>query len=137
MEFDDRYVFIELKDPQDPNVPEERRLEIVEEFRRRNINNELSYKYRDSFLYEWASGRADKPVQYIVLIAVDDMQSGDLAVRTSALQRDLPVSGPHGNAWNRPFVSECAVFNIESWNRQFPMYQISRLSEAQSGSNGG
>ena len=129
VEFDDRYLFIELKDPQDPDVPAERKLDVIEDFRRSSIDNELIGKYRDSFLYEWASGRADKPIQYFVLIALDDMQAGDLAVRTSSLQRAIPLSGPGGEPWVRPFVSECAVFNIESWNRRFPRYPLRRLSE--------
>ena len=130
VEFDDRYLFIEFKDPQDPDVPVGRRYEVIEEFRISSIDNELIGKYRDSFLYEWASGRANKPIQYFVLIGLDDMQAGDLAVRTSSLQRAIPLRGPGGEPWMRPIVSECAVFNIESWNRRFPRYQVERLSEA-------
>ena len=128
IEFDDRYLFIEFKDPQDPHVPEERKETAIERFKLRSLESELTHKCRDSFLYEWASGNADKPIHYIVLIALDDLQSGDLTVRTDALRRQLPISGPGGNPWHRPFVSGCMVFNIEFWNRHFPKYPVTRLS---------
>lgn len=132
IEFDDRYLFIEFKDPQDPHVPEDMKQAAIDQFKRRSLESELTYKCRDSFLYEWASGNADKPIHYIVLIALDDLQSSDLAVRTDALQRHLPVNGPSGNPWRRPFVSRCIVFNIESWNRHFPKYPVMRISASSS-----
>ena len=129
VEFSDRYLFIEFKDPQHPDATEERRNEFVEDFKIGSLDNDLKYKCRDSFLYEWAYGRADKPIYYFVLIALDSLQSKDLTVRTEALQRQLPLSGPSSNPWPHPFVSQCIVFNIESWNRRFPRYPIKRLSE--------
>ena len=129
IEFDDRYLFIEFKDPQHPKATEERRNEFVAAFKRGNLDNDLKYKFRDSFLYEWASGRADKPIFYFVLIAVDDLNARDLVARTDALRREIPIDGPSWNPWTRPLVSECATFNLESWNRRFPRYPIKRLSE--------
>ena len=129
VEFDNKYLFIEFKDPQQPGATEERRKKFIETFKRGNLDNDLKYKCRDSFLYEWASGRANKPIYYFVLIALDSLQSRDLAARTDAMQRELPINGPGGTPWNRPFVSQCIVFNIESWNRRFPSYQIKRLSD--------
>lgn len=130
VEFDDRYLFIEFKDPQAPGATETQRTEFINRFKQGNLDNDLKYKYRDSFLYEWAYKRADKPIYYFVLIALDTLQSRDLTVRSDALQRQLPLYGPVSNPWNRPFVSQCAVFNIDSWNKRFPRYEISRLSEA-------
>ena len=129
VEFDDRYLFIEFKDPQHPSATEERRTEFVANLKRGKLDDDLKYKFRDSFLYEWASGRADKPVYYFVLIAVEDLNARDLSARTDALRREIPVYGPSSNPWIRPLVSECATFNLESWNRQFPRYPIKRLSE--------
>ena len=129
IEFDDRYLFIEFKDPQHPRATEERRSEFVAAFKRGNLDNDLKYKFRDSFLYEWASGRADKPIFYFVLVAIDDLNARDLVARTDSLRREIPMYGPISNPWTRPLVSECATFNLESWNRRFPRYPIKRLSE--------
>ena len=129
VEFRDRYLFIEFKDPQDPQSRERNRNRFIDGFRSGKLDNDLKYKYRDSFLYEWASGRADKPVFYFVMIALDSLDSGDLVIRTDALKRQLPLKGPGGVPWLSSFVAECIVFNIESWNKSFPKYPISRLSD--------
>ena len=42
------------------------------------IDEDLKYKYRDSFLYEWAAGRVDKPVDYLILIALDSLTVTEL-----------------------------------------------------------
>ena len=126
IEFSNRYWFIEFKDPQDPKIPIRHR--NVQDFKQKNINNELKYKYRDSFLYEWASGKADKPIYYFVLLAIDSLASIELAARTDALKREIPVNGPDSIPWVQPLITDCAVFNIRAWNRLFPMYPLKRLS---------
>ena len=132
VELDDRYLFIEVKDPQSPDVPSERVSETLEkfanEFQSGEIDEELKYKYRDSFLYEWASGRANKPIHYLVLVGFDRLTDAILIDRTRALQRILPLRGPGASAWTRSIANFCWVFNIESWNRNFPDYQVTRLS---------
>lgn len=132
VEFSDRYLFIELKDPQNPKIPEEMRQQRVEEFKKENINNELKYKYRDTYLYEWASGKSSKPIYFFVLIAVDSLNSRELVTRTDALRREIPVRVPRTVPWIQPIIKDCAVFNIYSWNRHFPKYPVMRLSASSS-----
>lgn len=55
VEFDDRYLFIEIKDPQAPNVPKASRERYLERLKHGQLDAILYGKYRDSFLYEWAS----------------------------------------------------------------------------------
>ena len=128
VEFDDRYLFIEFKDPQNPKAPEEGGREFIEELRSSGLDSDLMYKYRDSFLYEWASGRAEKPIYYLVLVAWDGLSPADLTTRTDALRRLLPLDGPALGSWSRPIVADCFVFNVGSWNRNFPRYPLIRLS---------
>ena len=128
VEFRDRYLFIELKDPQDPQARERDRNRFINGFKSGALDNDLKYKYRDSFLYEWAYGRADKPIYYFVLIAWDGLNTGELINGTDRLKRQLPLQGPERNPFTRSVVSGCAVFNIASWNKRFPKYPINRLS---------
>ena len=128
IEFDDCYLFLELKDPQHPDAPQQNRDRFLREFRGSGLDEELKYKYRDSFLYEWASGRADKPVHYLVLIADDALTDAELAIRTDALARILPLGGPASGSWERRIAESCVVFNIDSWTRLLPRYPISRLN---------
>ena len=130
VELPDRYLFIEFKDPQDPNAPTEAADAYLNRFAKGQFDNDFIYKYRDSFLYEWASGRADKAVDYLVLIALDSLDTGFLTQRTDALKRNLPVNAPNGQPWPRPIAKSCAVFNIETWNRLLPEYPIERRSES-------
>lgn len=125
VELPDRYFLIEFKDPQNPGSS----VQDPEEFMTRGtLDEDLKYKYRDSFLYEWAAGRADKPVYFLVLIAHDALTETDLIAKLDDLKHKLPLQGPRSNSWIRPIVSGCGVFNIESWNRTFPDYQVTRFS---------
>ncbi|MCY3801782.1 MAG: hypothetical protein OXG46_09395 [Chloroflexi bacterium] len=122
------YLYVEFKDPQDPESTDERRQEFVSRFLSGQLDRDFVYKYRDSFLYEWASGKADKPIRYFVLIALDSLDSAALLRRTDALKRQLPLDGPKSNSWTRPIVEGCEVFNIDKWNSHFSDYPIIRLS---------
>jgi hypothetical protein len=76
---------------------------------------------------EWASGRAGKPVHYLVLIALDTLDETQLLTRTEALARNLPQHGPDDQPWPREIVRACGVFNLESWNRELPHYPVNRV----------
>ena len=127
VELPDRYLYIELKDPQHPRATPKSRGEFIEELLSGRLDEALKYKHRYSFLYEWASGRADKPVDYLVLIALNTLDEAHLVTRTEALSRALPQRGPDGQPWHRDIVGGCGVFNLESWTRSFPDYPASRL----------
>ena len=126
VEFPGFYLFIEVKDPE--GAPSgQGRTGFIADFTSGKIDSELCYKYRDSFLYEWASGRANKPIYYYVLFAWTPLSKAELGIRAQALKRNLPLNGPQMQAWARPFVHDCVVFNISSWNQHFPNYPVVRF----------
>ena len=127
VELPDHYLFIEFKDPQHPDAPAQAAARYSRQFQSGAIDEELKYKYRDSFLYEWASGRADKPIDYLVLIALDDLEDSDLLVGQERLEQKLPLRGPRSAPWLRPLARGCVVANIDFWNRRFPHYPVRRL----------
>lgn len=127
VELADHYLFIEFKDPQHPMAPAQAAADYRRQFQSGQIDEELKYKYRDSFLYEWASGRADKPIHYLVLIALADLDDSDLLVGQDRLEQKLPLLGPSGGQWPRPIVHSCVISNIDTWNRRFPQYPVTRL----------
>ncbi len=128
VELPNQYLFIEFKDPQHPESSGKQQQQFIREFQNRSLNEDLKYKYRDSFLYEWASGRADKPVYYLVLIALDSIAAPDLNANLDDLKRKLPLQVPKSKSWTRPIVAGCGVFNLGSWNQRFPDYPVTRLS---------
>lgn len=128
VELPDRIYFVELKDPDNPSARPEAKADFAVKLRSGTLDGELQRKYRDSFLYEWASNRADKPVYYLVLLAMEALDDSALLARTDALKKQLPLSGPTGKPWARPFVAGCAVMNIATWNKTLCAMPVKRLS---------
>ena len=129
VEFDDHYLFIEVKDPQqNPDTPVSDAIRYHERLSSGLIDEELKTKYRDSLLYEWADGRADKPIYFYVIIALNFLSDAGLLNRKQALERILPLLGPNSSEWPRPIVDGCGVFNLATWNRTFPDLEVRRLS---------
>ena len=127
VELDDRFLFIEFKDPQHPQGKDKNRNKFMQEFFAGKTDNDLKYKYRDSFLYEWASNRANKPIYYYVLIAMDTLTEADLLARTDELKRILPVEGPPSDIWKRSIVKGCTFFSIATWNKHLSSYPVKRI----------
>jgi hypothetical protein len=128
VEMEDRILFIEFKDPDNPSAVAKGQQEFMKEFRSGDLDNRLKTKYRDSFLYEWGADRVSKPVYYFVLIAASVLTEADLLARTDALKRQLPVLGPGDKPWKQAFVAGCAVMNIKTWNDKLPRFPVTRRS---------
>ncbi len=122
-----RISFIEIKDPDHPNAAAERSSKFIQKFRSGKLDENLKYKYRDTFLYQWASERVDKPIYYWVIIALDKLTEAELFARTDDLRRGLPLKGPPSGEWKRRIVTGCMVFNIDTWNRHQPRFPLSRI----------
>jgi hypothetical protein len=128
VELEDKALFIELKDPEHPNAPAQNRAAFLENFLSGGLDNDLKLKYRDSWLYEYAEGRAKKPIYYLVLIGASTLSDAELLARTDALKRQIPMPGPSGRPWKKPFVAGCAVMNLAAWNKAFAHMPASRVS---------
>jgi hypothetical protein len=128
VELEDRILFIEFKDPENPSARPDEKKKFLQQLQSGNLDADLKIKYRDSFLYEWASGQATKPIYYLVLIGASVLTEADLLARTDALKKQLPVLGPGDKPWKKPFVAGCAVMNIKKWNEKFPDFPVIRLS---------
>ena len=126
VELPDRFLFIEFKDPQSPKA-KNLSSEYESKFKSGKLDQNLKYKYRDSFLYEWAAGRATKNCYFYVLVALDSLKSPHLLRRTNALKYALPEGLPSQSQWTRPLVTGCGVFNICKWNSRFPNYPVRRV----------
>lgn len=128
VELDNLTYFIEFKDPDNPNAQLKDRTKFIKNFTSGELDNDLKLKYRDSWLYEYAEGRADKPIYYLVLLGASTLSDTDLLARTDQLKSKLPMNGPAGREWQRPFVKGCAVMNLASWNKRFTHMPASRIS---------
>ena len=119
--------FIEIKDPQHPRANPKNAAPFISNFLGDKLDEDLKYQYRDSFLCEWASGRANKPIHYWVIVAINNLSPADMLARTESLKRKLPINGPPFRHWKRQIVKECMVVNIKGWNNYWPNFPATRL----------
>lgn len=130
VEMQRHYQFIELKDLRNPQTSVPSLQRFMGEFKSGVLDESLKYKFRDTFLYEWASGKATKPIDYFVIIT--GIPKPLLLQRHTKLRRKLPRLGPNGQRWRRALVRRVGVFNIQTWNLSFPNTPIIRLSSQSS-----
>ena len=88
-------------------------------------------KFRDSFIYQWACERVDKPIIYLVIIACEALDNPMLQRHTDQLRRKLPSGCPR--AWKRAIADGVLVFNERTWNEHFPSYPMERMSYNEGG----
>ena len=67
----------------------------------------------------------ERPISYLVVIACNALDSALLQHRWDALQRNLPTGLKAG--WLRPLAKDCLVFNIKTWNANFPEFPLARV----------
>lgn len=128
VEFPDRIVFLEVKDPQHPKATPVAVTEFEQKLHSgKLVENELRPKCVDSLLYKLATQDIDphKPIYYYILIALDTLGEPELATMTDELKARLPVVEAGGRVWGKfaaagkpaHFIQGCAIFNLATWNR--------------------
>ncbi|MDD4950490.1 hypothetical protein [Sulfuricurvum sp.] len=126
VELDNAILFVEVKDPDHPDST----LEILERFLTKLENGKLgnifASKFIDTFLYRWAEDKLIKPVYYLSLVTLDNAQVIQLS---DEIVRKLPPLGVAAPRWKKQLFENCQVFNINTWNENFPNWQVTRISQ--------
>jgi hypothetical protein len=122
-EFNDKFVFLEIKDPDRPGAvnPEAFRTKLLGG----NLIPDLAGKYRDSIWFRTLSGKAIKPVHYVVLLSMASLEPALLLAKQDELKRSLPIT--HTD-WSAPCAQACVILNLEQYKRQFGADSVRRLS---------
>ena len=128
-EFPDAYLFVEMKDFDDPATYDTKDFSTEEELKAKRdgfkwLKNYLKYKCRDSFLFRHAEEKVDKPIHYICLLTFDNALN---TAMLKALQRELPV-GLASRRWKHDIVKSCQVVNVAKWNENFPKWPVRHTS---------
>lgn len=113
-EFEDSYIFIEIKDYDDPSISDVKNSQLDHQRKTRQehfrwLKNYLKYKYRDSYLYRHAEDKVNKPIHYICLTNFDNALN-------HKMQKDLKYELPVGKVSKR-------------WNQNFPKWKLCRLAD--------
>lgn len=130
VEFDEAIVFVEIKDPDNPRAQEKGLEKFHAQLNDGTLSSTFASKYVDSFLYRWAEEKIHKPVHYINLVTLD---AELLPSFSDEISRRLPPMGKSVPRWKRNLVENCQVFNIETWNENFPKWPVKRLVVAAEG----
>ncbi len=122
-EFNDKFVFLEIKDPDRPGAanPEAFRTKLFGG----NLIPDLAGKYRDSIWFRTLSGKATKPVHYVVLLSMASLEPALLLAKQDELKRSLPIT--HTD-WSAPCAQSCVILNLEQYKKQFGADSVRRLS---------
>ena len=115
-EYDDYYLFVEIKDPTDSA-----RYDSVKD--KNALIKNLVTKFRDTFIYRWAEQKLDKPVRYQCLVEVDNAL---ILYLLKQLKCQLPTNKTPDH-WYRSLTSLCAVVNMATWNKTFSDIQVTRI----------
>jgi hypothetical protein len=133
-EFEEAYIYVELKDYDDPSIYDVLVATSDEERKARQdsfkwLKNYLKYKFRDSYLYRHAEQKVEKPVHYVCLITFDNALNTRMQ---KALKQELPV-GKASRRWVQSIATSCQVVNLDKWNENFPKWPVTRLAATAGG----
>ncbi len=131
-EFEEAYIYVELKDYDDPSVYDVASAANDDERKARQdsfkwLKNYLKYKFRDSHLYRFAEGKVDKPVHFICVLTFDNALNSRML---NELKRELPV-GKKPKRWTQALAKSCQVVNLDKWNEAFPQWPATRIAPAE------
>ena len=127
LELDDRYRFVEIKDPDRPNPDNPEKFE--QDMASGEIVEDLSRKFRDSYFFFSLQSRPRKGIEYVVLISWSKLDSAAMLSRTDQLRRTIPWT--NDSYQDSPLV-RCIVMNMEAWKDEFGDGSVWRVSEFES-----
>lgn len=122
-EYADRSVFLEIKDPDQPGAtnPAAFKTKLLTG----NLIPDLAGKYRESCWFRSHSGQVIKPMYYIVLISMANLEPALLLAKQDELKKSLPITHKE---WSAPCAAGCAIVNLDQYKKQFGANSVRRLS---------
>lgn len=128
-EFKNNYLFVEIKDFDDPEkynaggaIDDDEISERRHHFRW--LKRYLKYKYRDTYIYRYAEDKVDKPIHYVCLLTFDNALN---TLMRKFLSKELPTGKPSPR-WTKEIAASCQVVNIAKWNANFKRWPMQRIA---------
>lgn len=107
-EYDSEYLFIEVKDFYNPKTNNTT-------LPSPDLQNDLKYKYRDSYLYQLSHGKTDKPIYYICVL--EHLDSAMMIHLSKNLGKAVPDGHHLPNGWKKSFLESAIVVDKSTWNQ--------------------
>jgi len=123
-EYEDKWVFLEIKDPDNPAAANPQALK--QKLLSGNLIPDLAGKYRDSLWFRALSSKlGSKPVHYIVLLSMASLEPALLLTQQDKLHKALPLTHTE---WCMPFASACLILNLAQYQSKFGADSVRRIS---------
>ena len=130
VELDNAILFVEVKDPGNPKAQENGLKKFQDELNDGTLSSTFASKFIDSFFYRWAEDKLSKTVYYLSLVT---FECEVLPNFSDEIAKKLSPAGKSSPRWQRHPVQNCQVFNLETWNENFPKWPVTRLAAAAAG----
>lgn len=128
IETEDSIYFVEVKDPNRPDAADVGGKAFLKKVVDGSLTASLIEKYVFSFFFRWAEKQLEKSVHYVFLVT---LESALLQPIIDEFERLFASRLPNTSArWQRYPLASWQVHNMETWNRVFPNWPITRLSSA-------
>lgn len=125
VELEEAILFVEVKDPDNPKAQEKGLKKFRDELNDGTLSSTFASKFIDSFFYRWAEDKLSKTVHYLSLVT---LESEVLPNFSDEIAKKLPPVGKVSPRWGRHPVQNCQVFNLETWNENFPKWPVTRVA---------
>lgn len=123
-EYDDRSVFVEIKDPDNPAAKD--LTAFKQKLNSGKLVQSLSGKFRDTLFFRSIQGKDDLSVVYVVLLSMQKLEAALLLTKQDELKKSIPIR--HAD-WARDCAASCIVLNVKQWKKRFGEQSIRRVSE--------
>ena len=132
VEMENAYLFIELKDPDNPaSTPSNRRYYYEHNIKRNGLTNELVSKFKDSVIISWAQDKCmDKPIYYIVILEASFVGQEKFLSIERGIAKRLPFKlNFRDYPFKRTVIEQFLLMDMALWNKYFPEFPIYRKSK--------
>lgn len=129
VELEDMFLFIEVKDIQNPKTPQseiDRWKTKLNHSKDNPFLIEVGGKFKDTIIRRWGREMTfDKPIYYIVLLEFDELDSRLKTKLTSDLAGQLPTSVNRIDGFVRNIkIRGREVLNISDWREKYSIFPI-------------
>jgi len=114
IENEDGYIFLEVKDPDDPvaNNPQK----FYSDFRTGNFIPEIAGQCRDTLLFTKLRQDTEKPIAFVVLVAMEGLEDALIIPKIDELIRALPLKN---KTWGQASVDSCIILKLDAYKEKY------------------